>query len=111
MKPRRDQPDLFADYRPDPPCQAHSETSRAAAEAIEPAAETLRRRVLDFLRGVADLGATDEDMQLIMKMNPSTQRPRRIELVEMGLVLDSGRTRPTRSGRKAVVWVIVQKAG
>jgi hypothetical protein len=37
-------------------------------------------------------------------MNPSTQRPRRVELVEGGWVEDSGERRPTRSGMDAVVW-------
>jgi hypothetical protein len=37
--------DLFADYNPESLCQAHSPTSRAAAEEIEPKAETLRRAV------------------------------------------------------------------
>jgi hypothetical protein len=37
-------------------------------------------------------------------MNPSTQRPRRIELCQRNLIVDSGTTRLTTSGRKAVVW-------
>lgn len=43
-------------------------------------------------------------MQTSIPMNPSTQRPRRIELQAMGLVSDTGRTRETRAGRNAVVW-------
>jgi hypothetical protein len=38
-------------------------------------------------------------------MNPSTQRPRRIELCEAEAVIDSGLRRLTRSSRAAVVWV------
>lgn len=99
------QPDLFADYNPEPPCQAHSPTSREAAVAIEPRSETLRRAVLEFIRSRGETGATDEECQEGLAMNPSTQRPRRIELQQAGLVHDSGRTRLTKSGRKAVVWV------
>jgi len=88
-----------------PPAQRHSATSVEAAQAIEPRAATLRRRVLDYLRECGGRGATDEEMQLHLGMNPSTQRPRRIELVEAGFVRDSGATRQTQSGRKAVVWV------
>jgi hypothetical protein len=62
--------------------------------------------VLTFLVCRADYGATDEEIQFVVGMNPSTQRPRRIELVRMGLVRDSGTTRLTRAGRKATVWVI-----
>ena len=99
------QGDLF--NRIEPPAQRHSRTSIAAAEQIEPRSETLRRAVLDYLRQCGENGATDEQMQESLAMNPSTQRPRRIELVELGLVRDSGRTGLTRSGRKAVLWVAV----
>lgn len=40
-------------------------------------------------------------------MNPSTERPRRVELVENGLVEDSGRVRQTDSKTEAVVWIVV----
>lgn len=87
-----------------PPAQAHSPTSQAAARQIRPDASRLRGRVLGLLLERGEQGATDEELQLALSMNPSTERPRRIELVEAGAVRDSGRTRPTRSGRKAVVW-------
>jgi len=37
-------------------------------------------------------------------MNPSTERPRRGELVEMGVLLDSGRRAKTKSGRNTIIW-------
>lgn len=92
-------PDLFA-----PPAQRHSATSRAAAEGIESASGSLRRQVLEFLRHANVVGGTDEEIQDCLEMNPSTQRPRRIELQRAGLVYDSGTTRKTRSGRLATVW-------
>jgi len=85
-----------------------SATSRAAMEAAEPAAGTQRAKILTLLREVPS-GLTDEQMQDILDMNPSTQRPRRVELVEAGLVRDSGIERRTHSGRKAVVWQAVPK--
>ena len=81
-----------------------SETSLEAAVRAEPAAGTQRRRVLDELRAHPG-GLTDDEMQTLLAMNPSTQRPRRIELVEAKLVKDSGAIRLTQSGRRAVVWV------
>jgi hypothetical protein len=42
--------DLFADNNPEPPSQAHSPTSRAVVEAIEPRCETLCRAVIDCIR-------------------------------------------------------------
>jgi hypothetical protein len=88
----------------DPPAQRHSATSRAAADEIAAAAHTLRARVFALLKRGA---LTDEEMQFMLEMNPSTQRPRRIELTQAGLVRDSGTTRPTLSNRDAVVWEIV----
>ncbi len=85
-----------------------SGTSEAAADAIEPKAGTLRAEVLAAIRAAND-GLTDHEMQSALAMNPSTQRPRRVELVEHGLVVDSGRTRCTPSGRQAVVWIVAPK--
>lgn len=96
------QPDLF-----DLPILKYirgSKTSTQAALEIEPRSGTLRAKVLAELRNHPD-GLTDDEMQTHLSMNPSTQRPRRIELVEAKLVKDSGRTRLTQSRRQAVVWV------
>lgn len=90
---------------PEPPCQVHSTTSREAAKAIEPRAATLRRLVLDYLRGQGEQGATDLEMQEALGMDGNTQRPRRVELLTAGLIRDSGCTRATRHGRQAVVWI------
>lgn len=94
--------DLFSDL---PPYQSHSDTSLEAAVMIEPRADTLRRVVFDFIKSRGDRGATDEEVQMSLAMNTSTQRPRRVELVEGGLVRDSGHRRLTRARRKAVVWI------
>ena len=93
-------PDLF-----DPPAQRHSETSLGAAEAIRPSAASLRMKVLGFIVARGGDGATDPEIQAALRMEGSTQRPRRIELVDAGLVKDSGRTRKSASGRACVVWV------
>lgn len=100
-----DQRSLFDD----PPAQRHSPTSVAAAEGIEPRAETLRRAVLEFLRQRGEQGATDEEIQDALAMPGNTARPRRRELQMAGLVVDSGNTRETRSGRQAVIWVAALK--
>ena len=87
------------------PYQPHSETSREAAEAIEPDLGTLRGRVLAHIRECGPRGATDDEVQVALRMNPSTERPRRVELWERGWVFRTDQTRPTRSGRKATVWM------
>jgi hypothetical protein len=91
---------------PPPPFQRHSQTSQEAAASIAAGNKqaTLRQKVHDYLLFRGEAGATDEEMQRALEMGPSTQRPRRIELVRMGLARDTGRTRLTASGRKAVVW-------
>ncbi len=88
----------------DAPFQSHSDTSREAAERIEPARNTLKAKVFAYMVAVGE--ATDEQMQLTLQMNPSTQRPRRKELVDSGHLRDSGRTALTKSGRRAVLWEI-----
>lgn len=85
------------------PHQAHSDTSRAAAASSLPGARTARERVYWTVCASAQ-GLTDEEIQLQLAMNPSTQRPRRVELLEAGLIEDSGSTRTVRSGLEAVVW-------
>jgi hypothetical protein len=106
--------DLFADFPAPPSCgpygrppaQRHSRPSVQAAKEIEPLAGTLRARVLAELRAAGPEGLTDEELQERLAMGASTQRPRQIELFEAGLVRDSGRTRPAKSGRAATVWVV-----
>lgn len=91
----------------DAPFQRHSGTSIAAAAAIKPSAGTLRAKVLEHLRQCGPHGATDEEMQRALDMNPSTQRPRRIELIEdFEQVFWGGQKRQTTSGRSANVWVL-----
>ena len=91
-----------------PPCQAHSATSRAAAEEIADRTATLRAKVLAHVRACGEAGATDEEMQAALPMPANTQRPRRRELQLAGLIKDSGRMRRTASGRRAVVWVAME---
>ncbi len=83
-----------------PPYQHGVETSRAAAVSIRPVAGTLRARVLEVVTAAP---CTDEEGCARTGMNPSTWRPRRIELVEAGLVKKSG-VRPGKSGRLMSVW-------
>jgi hypothetical protein len=103
------QPSLFPDDEYVPTAgkvrRDHPETSHAAAEGISDRIGKLQAKVLKALRGHPG-GLTDEQLQILLKMNPSTQRPRRIELVEKRLVRDSGVRRPTTSGRPAIVWQI-----
>jgi len=53
-------------------------------------------------------GMTDDEMEVSMKMRHQTVSACRRGLVKKELVVPSGDTRPTRSGRKANVWELTQ---
>jgi len=84
--------------------QNNSTTSIATAENIVRHVGPLHSRVLAYLRD-PQAGATDEELMDGTGIAPNTLRPRRRELQIMGRVKNSGATRPTKSGRKAVVWI------
>lgn len=65
-----------------------------------------RQRVLEFVtkRGFYK-GATDDEIERALRMRHQTASARRRELVKDGLIMASGRKRPTRSGRFATIWV------
>lgn len=103
-------PDLFEWTPPlDPPFQRHSGTSKDAAQKIIKHIGPLHMQILEYLRARPE-GATDGEMQDGLNMNPSTQRPRRIELAVAGRIENFGCTRPTKSGRSAIVWHIRHNA-
>jgi hypothetical protein len=86
-----------------------AETSRNAAIAIFQTSGTKRAIVYRAIRESTN-GLTDEEIQCRLEMNPSTQRPRRVELVDLGVIRDSGLRRTTKSGRAAVVWIAEESA-
>lgn len=87
------------------PAQRGSPTSVEAARLIEPVLGRFERMVLEHIRSSG--GSTDQEGINATALDPSTYRPRRVKLVDLGLVRDSGGTRPTKAGRHAVVWVEV----
>lgn len=88
------------------PAQLHSDTSIEAARAIQPHMSRLRAMVFAYFSTRGKIGATDEEVQQELHMPANTERPRRIELERMGLIVDSGEKRKTRAGRNASVWVV-----
>lgn len=98
-----DQLSLF-DARPGIVGRNHPDTSQEAAQTVLPRTGTQRRRVYDFIADRGDFGATDLEVQRRLDMDGNTERPRRVELVDAGLVVDSGR-RTVVDGRRMIVWV------
>lgn len=92
---------LFAARRA--PAVRSSPTSIAAAEALTPERMNALQRAVYTLLASEPEGLTDEQIQARLGMNPSTERPRRIELARRGLVIEAG-TRKTASKRNATVW-------
>ncbi len=80
-------------------------TSDVAANRIAGHTRNLRARVLAFIIAQGPHGATDDEGETALGIKPQTYTPRRGELVKLGLVRDSGRRRPTPSGRPAAVWI------
>ena len=90
------------------PYQGHSTTSERAAQEIAGTVDTLRRRVMLFIQ--LNGPSSDDEIQQALSINPSTERPRRIELVKLGLVRDSGLQGKTRSGRACTLWCAANPA-
>lgn len=90
-----------------PPFQIHSQTSLEASISIQPKTGTLRERVYECIKANGPI--TDEGIARLLDMNPSTSRPRRIELCVQGLVEQTG-TSKTTSGRNAALWSTTNKA-
>lgn len=77
-------------------------TSRQAAANALPKSGTNRARILDYIR--ANQGATDEEIEVALKLSGNTVRPCRVSLVQDGWVTDLGQRRAVRSGNPAIVW-------
>lgn len=92
---------MTADDRP--PFVRGSDTSEGASESMKDYAPRLRRLVYSkyLERDGAEL--TCDEIEVIFNMRHQTASARIYELVKMGLLIDTGKRRLTRSGRKARV--------
>lgn len=89
------------------PSQRHSPTSNEAARLIAPRCGPMEIEILNMIEACQMAGGCGlTDLELIEAMGTQSARPRRIFLVKIGKMRDSGSTRKTRSGRRAVVWVL-----
>lgn len=86
------------------------DTTAKAAVTVLPRSGSQRRRVFDLLAECDNAfgGLTDEDMQAQLRLSPNSERPRRKELCDLGLVVDSGRRVRNRGGQECIVWSLSQ---
>ena len=90
----------------------YTDTSQAAADSVAPKAPNQRRRIYEFIDAKGDDGATNEEIAAALDMPQSGTSARVNELQGHHktkslpvLVRDSGRTRLTRYGKAAIVWI------
>jgi hypothetical protein len=84
---------------------SNGSTSKAAAEAKLPTAGSDRRAALEALRHAGPNGLTREEIAERAGITADSCRPRCLELIAGGLVVETTRTRQTLAGRKALVLI------
>lgn len=93
-------PAVLPDYQHMPGFKEKNATSEAAAKAMAPRAGTLRDQALDEIKR---LPGTPDEIAARLGKSVLAIRPRITELIAMGLVRKSGKTRPNESGHPAAV--------
>ena len=97
---------LFDSPRPSP-----ADTSLAAAKSVAHARKFIEERVLAYVAGRGSHGATAEEVATALELRTQTCSARCSELRDAGRLHDSGRTRPTSSGRMAAVLICPMHGG
>lgn len=78
------------------------DTSKNAAMSMLSKAGVIREEVFN---AIGD-GSTCDEVEQTLDLKHQTASPRLRELAQTGRIRDSGARRLTRSGRKAIVWVV-----
>jgi hypothetical protein len=83
------------------------DTSHAAARDMSPHVRGIQKAVLAYAVECGWAGFTDPDLGAHFQSLSSTYRSRRAELVEQGLIKDSGERRAVEGrGRRFAVWMV-----
>ena len=81
-------------------------TSIQAQINAAPRMSSYKARVYQFMVDRMEQGATDQEMQIALKMSGDTLRPARGKLLKDGFIYDSGKTRKNENGNDCIVWVV-----
>ena len=92
---------------PNTPGYKEEDTSRAAAEAMEPNALTIRLKIVESLTWVGE--QTADEVAERLGLSVLSVRPRFSELLARGSIADTGMRRANISGKSAKVWRVTKK--
>lgn len=95
---------------PEPPHNG-TDTSRAAAESVRPYLNSVRGKVYNRIVESGEEGATCDELQEALGLLPQTCSARCNDLKKAKLIVDSGKRRPTKTGRSAMVYVAANEKG
>jgi hypothetical protein len=82
-----------------------TDTERTAALSMLEKAKSLRERTYSIILMRREWGATRDEIDQLLEITPNVTQPRLRELEIAGRIKKTDRTRPTRSGRQATVYV------
>jgi hypothetical protein len=86
-----------------------TDTSRAAAASVVEDTATIRADIYHYMDRLGSVGATCDDIEQRLELRHQTASARLNELhYKLHVITDSGRRRRTRTGRQAVVYVVVR---
>jgi hypothetical protein len=83
---------------------AARDTQVIVAAAALPKTGTQRAKVLEAIRQAGPAGKTDQEIATLLGLAENSVWPRRLELADDGLIVDSGDRRGTSTGNPAIVW-------
>lgn len=81
----------------------NEQKTRPASSAIK------RARIFERIEACGEGGATCDEVEQALAMIHQTASARILELAQVGRIIDTGRRRPTRTGRNARVYVTVKE--
>ncbi len=82
-----------------------TDTSRAAATSLRRHAVRQRERILELVRSMAGRGVTADEVERILELSHQTASARLHDLANDGQLVRTDFTRPTRSGRRARIYL------